>query len=129
MMTLFGFGGRGRLAIRLAMRAERLRQGMANTTRVNVFNGVGCGSEFANDRIDYERKQQPHISQPRRLRHIGSPTDRRLCDRGFGSAADPEGLPLGCAGRAWGLGTIKRVQAETSYNRVDLASGCWEKSA
>jgi hypothetical protein len=128
MITLFGFGGRGRLTLRLAIRIERLRRGMGDTMRVSVFNGVGCGNGLADVGIEYERQKLPDLSQPRSVRRAGDRADRGVRDYGFGAAADPEALPLGCAGSSMGFGeTIKRGQAEPSYNRVDLASRCWEK--
>jgi hypothetical protein len=78
--------------------------------------------------IDYGRKQQPKIRQPRRVRRDGGRANRCVRDGGFGAALGLEGLPLGCAGASLGLGkTIKRVQRTQATIEFDPASRRWEK--
>jgi hypothetical protein len=68
------------------------------------------------------------LTQPGRVRRAGDRADRCLSDCSLGVAVGGEGLTLGCAGSSMWFGeTIKRVQAEPSYNRSRSGIACWEK--
>jgi hypothetical protein len=61
---------------------------------VSVFSVVGCGHEIAMLGIDYERRQQPNISPPRRVcRNGGS-----VHDGGFRASVACEGVWVGASG-------------------------------
>ena len=49
----------GLLTIRLPIRNEPLRRGGANTGRVSVFSGAGCGDELAMYSIDMDENYNP----------------------------------------------------------------------